>query len=325
MYLNNNSINDANGIYNNSWYRVTGRLGLYSQTYGSHFYADSTSYWSITGAGTSTFGLQFRSNYDSAVVGYVYGETGGNFGLLNGGSWAVRTTSGGGQLYGSWSSGPLNVSGSVSTSDWFYVNGTGGLYFNSYGYGLRSPDAEGNTYGNVATHGSGRNGWAGYGVGTQFNLMGRVSTDIGLHDIGYAGGWIFYSLYGTGRLSIGTSTNSTSYRLYVEGAIFATGDVVAFSDARKKNNIITIDNALEKVTNLRGVFYDKIGEEEKGRQLGVIAQEVNQVLPEAVSYAKDIDEYGVKYGNFAGLFIEAFKEQQKQIEELKSIINALTS
>jgi hypothetical protein len=227
---------------------------------------------------------------------------------------------------GSWESASnITAAGAVTTNDWFYVNGTGGLYFNSYGYGLRSPDAEGNLYGNIATHGSGRNGWAGYGIGSQFALMGRVSTDIGLHDIGYAGGWIFYSLYGTGRLSIGTSTNSTSYRLYVEGAIFATGDVVAFSDARKKNNIITIDNALEKVTNLRGVFYDKIGEEEKGRQLGVIAQEVNQVLPEAVSYANDIDEYGVKYGNFAGLFIEAFKEQQKQIEELKNIINVLTS
>jgi hypothetical protein len=100
--------------------------------------------------------------------------------------------------------------------------------------------------------------------------------------------------------------------------------VVAYSDVRKKTNIVTIDNALETVTKMRGVFYDKIGEEEKGRQLGVIAQEVDEVLPEAVSYAKDIDEYGVKYGNLGGLFIEAFKEQQRQIEELKSIINGLT-
>jgi hypothetical protein len=125
-------------------------------------------------------------------------------------------------------------------------------------------------------------------------------------------------------MGIGTSTTSSSYKLYVNGAIYATGDVIAYSDRRKKKNIETIGNALDKVTSLRGVFYDKIGEEEKGRQLGVIAQEVDEVLPEAVSYAKDIDEYGVKYGNLGGLFIEAFKEQQRQIEELKSIIDGLT-
>jgi len=47
----------------------------------------------------------------------------------------------------------------------------------------------------------------------------------------------------------------------------------------------------------------------------VIAQEVNEVLPEVVTYAADVDEYGVQYGNFTGLFIEAFKEQQKIIDD----------
>jgi hypothetical protein len=125
-------------------------------------------------------------------------------------------------------------------------------------------------------------------------------------------------------MGIGTSTTSASYRLYVEGGIFATGDIVAYSDRRKKTNIETIENALEKVTSLRGVFYDRIGEESKGRQLGVIAQEVDEVLPEAVNYAADVDEYGVKYGNMVGVLIEAIKEQQQQIKELKSQLDGLT-
>jgi hypothetical protein len=110
--------------------------------------------------------------------------------------------------------------------------------------------------------------------------------------------------------------------MYVEGGIYATGNVVAYSDARKKTNIVTVENALETVGKLRGVFYNRIQtHDEKAdptkRQLGVIAQEVNEVLPEVVTYAEDVDEYGVQYGNMAGLFIEAIKELKAEIEELK--------
>jgi Chaperone of endosialidase len=124
-----------------------------------------------------------------------------------------------------------------------------------------------------------------------------------------------YINYEAGTCSIGSTSFSTSYKLYVTGSIYATGDVIGYSDRRKKENIVTIDNALEKVSALRGVFYNKINESE--RNLGVIAQEVLDIVPEAVSYAKDTDEYGVKYGNIVGLLIEAIKEQQKQIDELK--------
>ena len=83
-------------------------------------------------------------------------------------------------------------------------------------------------------------------------------------------------------------------------------------------------NALEKVLNLRGVYYDKVDELEKGRRAGVIAQEIQEVLPEVVTYAEDIDEYGVQYGNITAVLIEAIKEQQTQIEELKELVKQLT-
>ena len=113
--------------------------------------------------------------------------------------------------------------------------------------------------------------------------------------------------------------------MYVSGAIYSTNNIVAYSDIRKKENIITVENALDKINNLRGVYYNRIDDESKVRQIGVIAQEVNEVLPEVVTYAEDVDEYGVQYGNFAGLFIEAIKEQNRIIDEMKKEIEMLKS
>jgi hypothetical protein len=94
------------------------------------------------------------------------------------------------------------------------------------------------------------------------------------------------------------------------GTITASGDITAFSDERLKSDIETIDNALDKVMNMRGVSYIK--QAEKG--IGVIAQEVEKVLPEVVT---DGEYKSVAYGNIVGVLIEAIKEQQKQIDELK--------
>ena len=97
--------------------------------------------------------------------------------------------------------------------------------------------------------------------------------------------------------------------------ITATGtvqgaEVTATSDERLKSDIQTIDNALDKVMNIRGVSYTKQAE----RGIGVIAQEIEKVLPEVVT---DGEYKSVAYGNIVGVLIEAIKEQQKQIDELK--------
>ena len=129
--------------------------------------------------------------------------------------------------------------------------------------------------------------------------------------------WYYYWNNGNRCLGINGSATSGSYSLYVSGGIYATGDIVAYSDERKKTNIAQISGALDKVLELRGVTYDKIGDEKSDSNIGFIAQEVEKVLPEAVTYAEDVDEYGVKYGNITALLVEAIKEQQKQIDELK--------
>ena len=106
------------------------------------------------------------------------------------------------------------------------------------------------------------------------------------------------------------------------GHFTATGNVTAYSDERLKDNILVIDNALEKVSQLRGVTFNRTDTEETRRQTGVIAQEVEKVLPEAVITADDeMQTKSVAYGNMVGLLIEAIKEQQIQIDDLKQQLN----
>ena len=115
---------------------------------------------------------------------------------------------------------------------------------------------------------------------------------------------------------VGINDTTPSYALDVTGDIRATSDVIAFSDARVKENVETIDSALDKVNKLRGVSYNRNDIEDKSKKIGVIAQEVLEVLPEVVQL-DDNDRYSVAYGNMAGLFIEAIKELKAEIEELK--------
>ena len=119
--------------------------------------------------------------------------------------------------------------------------------------------------------------------------------------------------------SVGIKTPTPFYALDVLGTIRATGDVIAFSDARVKDNVETITGALSKVKSLRGVSYTRNDSEDKSLKIGIIAQEVLKVLPEVVQQ-DDHGKYSVAYGNMVGLLIEAIKEQQQQIEELKYLL-----
>jgi putative lipoic acid-binding regulatory protein len=103
------------------------------------------------------------------------------------------------------------------------------------------------------------------------------------------------------------------------GNLAITGTLSQNSDIVLKENVEDIDGALEKVKQLRGVEFNMIGDDKK--QLGVIAQEVEKVLPELVTEKDDIRS--VAYGNIAAVLIEAIKEQQNQIENLESRIQTL--
>ena len=124
-------------------------------------------------------------------------------------------------------------------------------------------------------------------------------------------------LSGGGAFSM-NQTNSETVSFAMSGSytgtFTATGDICAYSDASLKTNIETIEGALGKVESIRGVTFDRI--EDGSTSVGVVAQELEAVLPEAVH----TDANGTKmvaYGNVTGLLIEAVKELSAQVAELK--------
>jgi hypothetical protein len=130
--------------------------------------------------------------------------------------------------------------------------------------------------------------------------------------------------YGTGGYDWYNNTASTQLMILSNaGNLTVSGDVTAYSDARVKTNVQTIENALDKTLKLRGVTYNRTDSEDTSTKVGVIAQEILEVIPEVVKQ-NDEGMYSVSYGNLTAVLIEAIKEQQKQIDELKEIINGLT-
>jgi hypothetical protein len=126
----------------------------------------------------------------------------------------------------------------------------------------------------------------------------------------------------TGSLGVGIAPSATN------GRIDASNDVVAFStsDIRFKENISPIPNALDKLNKIGGYIFDWKTEEKlvslhgfKGHDVGVIAQEIEDILPEVVT-TRDSGYKAVKYEKIVPLLIQAIKEQQEQIKELQDII-----
>ncbi len=127
--------------------------------------------------------------------------------------------------------------------------------------------------------------------------------------------------------SVATSASPTFAGLTINGAITATGDITAFftSDKRHKNTIQNIPNALEKVSKLNGVTWEwneDVNEVTKSTpKTGLIAQEVQEVLPEVVRERED-GFLSLDYSKMVGLLVEAIKEQQIQIDQLKAQIGS---
>ena len=111
---------------------------------------------------------------------------------------------------------------------------------------------------------------------------------------------------------VGINQTSPSYTLHVDGNIYATGNVTAYSDKRAKTNLRIIGDALDKVSNLNGYTYEKDGI----KYTGLVAQEVLEVLPEAV-VGNEEDGYGLAYGNMVGILVEAIKELSNEVKILK--------
>ena len=160
---------------------------------------------------------------------------------------------------------------------------------------------------------------AGTGGGGGATTDGRISDDQIIHwdqaygwgnhaDAGYqpAGNYLTSIASGNGTKVTGNKVEMSGS---FTGSFTATGDIVAYSDVRLKENIQTLDGS--KVFDMRGVSFDRDGKPSSG----VIAQELREVAPELVH--DDGEHLGVAYGNLVGYLIEAVKELKAEVEELK--------
>ena len=276
-----------------NWIQFNGNYGLYfPNNYGLHFYPNNDGSYGpaqIIGEKNGWRGLHFGGG-----TGITLMMNEGEFGFHRQAvGWVARFTSG--RFYG--------ASDNVYNLDYALGN-------THYWTG-----AQNNFTGNGNTGGTNNVGMVVYstgGNGAQFSFhrSGAYAINMGLDsdNVIRIGGW---------------SASPNRFQMDMSGNLTMSGDVTAYSDSRVKENIATIENALSKVLALRGVSYNRIDSDDKKTKIGVIAQETLPIVPEVVNQDND-GMYNVSYGNLAGLFIEAIKEQQKEIEELKTLIYGIT-
>jgi hypothetical protein len=172
-----------------------------------------------------------------------------------------------------------------------------------------SPNA---TMARIATvnYNTGGSGW--------FGVTSRYRTGLAFHTLEQNVLSEHMRITNLGSVGIGTTTPAS--KLQVVGEVTAT-DFNSTSDAAVKENIVPITSPLEKLLSINGVIFNFINEDK--RRAGVIAQDVETVLPEAVSEKNGVKN--VSYNQLIGLLVEAIKEQQNQITLLREYVFQNTS
>ena len=274
----------------------------------------NSTYQMLWGSGNSVYGTGgiYCNPFTDTIYTYAY-RGNGNVGGTGEASWHPAGIYSGGTnwLYGTvyLNGNDISGAGQVYANGWFRnsLNNTG-LYNENTTQHWSSKD---NGYWDASSTTSVsaiRLFTGGHISAIRGYLFANSSNEIGLQD--QNGSWLIRC----------ASVSNT----YLTGTLTATGDVIAFSDARVKENVETVTDAVEIVSKLRGVTYNRTDVEDKSRKVGVIAQEVLEVLPEVVNQGDD-GMYGVSYGNIVAVLIEAVKEQQAQIQDLSKQIEYLAN
>jgi len=217
--------------------------------------------------------------------------------------------------------GPSNVSELTNDSAYYSAGDAGD--FDSLAVGNPAAINPGGTASNPAIHFANSASTTNNGIYSANSSTINIST-AGTQRATFNGNGLKIN---NGALGVNVNASTT------DGRIDAGNDIVAYSssDRRWKENIKPIDNALNKILKIGGYEFDwkELTEEERktqhgneGHDVGVIAQEVEEVLPEVVT-TRENGFKGVKYDKMVALLIEGMKEQQSQIEELKSEISKL--
>ena len=288
--------------------------------------------------------IQWVNNANSAEKGWMVVDTSSNMIFAPNSSEAMRLTSAGKVAVGTTAvaGGQMQINGQVSNTDGTGLDQGQLLITDSdnattsgmmLGYRFQTSVAE---YGriqcrnavgaiNLALQAGGGN----VGIGTsaptyKLEVAGdvriasggdlRISAAASGNDMSlYNDSGDLYFNNGTQRMFLSAAGNlAVGNNITAGGDITATGNVTAYSDARLKTDLTRIEGALDKVEKLAGYTFTRVDSGE--RQTGLLAQDVQAVLPEAVV---DGEHLAVAYGNMMGLVVEAIKELRADFEELR--------
>jgi hypothetical protein len=225
-----------------------------------------------------------------------------------------------------------------------YTNTTG--FYNTYIGDNAGKDGTGN-FNTILGGGAGQNNASGY-LNTYAGVATGVTATTGHNNV-FIGAGAGFSETGNNKLYIdncSNGTNSTDFSVTpctsnpliygefdnrivkINGTVIMTGTFAQASDIRYKKNIVPLKSSLDKVMHLKGVSYEWKAEEnpgsgfKKGRDIGLIAQEVEAVIPELI--VTDSKGYkALSYDKMVPVLVEAIKEQQNVIKELKGEMTKL--
>ena len=348
------------GIQGGKWSaRTSGTQRLVIDSTGNVGIGTTSPGFKLDVVGDTRISDRFYAN-SNAAIGFTTSPTPPTNGLLVNGNVGIGTTSPATKWHVQDSNGGIFFSGTDVVFNRFKSTGTSAgvgrdLLFSAQNAG-NTPDLYIKSSGNVGI-GTASPGAKLEVVGGHFWLNGRIKIyegadecfiadpgsgtfslgDItGLADTAYIEGDAseitinnkgVITLTATSNNRIGIGTTTPGYPLHVAGdtsgtSIYATADIVAYSDQSVKDNIRPIENVIERIEQSRGVLYDRIDSGHKNN-IGFIAQELEVAFPELVVTNEDGTK-AVKYQNTVAVLFEAIKEQQKQINELKELVNKLT-
>ncbi|MHC4691218.1 MAG: tail fiber domain-containing protein [Planctomycetota bacterium] len=321
---------DGYGVYGDTGGNGIGVYGIHSSSTGKSpgvkgVTNTTSSYCSaILGEATSTTGTVYgvrgvsASNSGMGVVGRATASSGDTTGVYG------QSDSIGGRGVVGWAS---NGTG-ANYGGYFQVasaDGTGVFAFHDSGSGTapavmaRNDSSSSYAY---AVHGKLNNTSAGsFSAGVRGENLGTGSGGIGVYGSHSGTGW---GVYGSCVSGIGVRAWGGYYGVYSVGSIFTTGTYDSSSDVRFKEDVEPLTDSLNTILNLRGVEFSWKQDEypehnfSKERQVGFIAQEVAEVLPEVVNKSNDEEGfYSVSYGRIVPVLVEAIKELKAENDLLK--------
>jgi hypothetical protein len=335
----------------------SGNVGIGTTAPGQLLTIQNTSgnpYLSIIGGAAATMGVLLGTTGNTVDGQILYSNSTQHLGFVTASAERMRITSTGNVGIGTTSPvNKLQVTSATNDVEVLRIDNTAGNSGSVQGvthFGLNFFGVGNNSGARITAY---QNGVSGYAGGMYFSTrsansdsapveamrithdqligLGPVSSFTTTHRVWIDKGSSTYAVYSqgsiqvnAGAIGVGVTPSATT------GRIDAGNDIVAYStsDSRLKENITPIANALDKVKSLTGVEFDWKEETKgvhgyEGHDVGVIAQEVQAVLPEAIR-TNDSGYLSVRYEKMIALLIEGMKEQQNQIDELKAKLDGLT-